>query len=274
MDKNSRIMRRIKEDYKLLSSEGYKVLGVFLQGSQNYGLDYAGSDIDTKAIIIPSLDDIVFNRQPVSTTRVLPSNEHIDIKDIRLMHQCFKKQNINFIEILFTPWYVLNKRYEGCYENMFVRNELIAHYNNYAAVNCMVGAMHEKYKALEHPYPTIKDKIEKFGYDPKQLHHILRYNQFLKKYLEGREYAECLDSDDKEFLVKIKDTTSGKALFSLEEARELAAKLVKEADEIKQQYMDNNPLHIITGAGETMDECLYNVIKRSLTDELRRTSII
>ena len=39
-----------------------------------------------------------------------------------------------------------------------------------------------KLKALKHPYPTIVDKINKYGYDPKQLHHILRMNDFIKKY--------------------------------------------------------------------------------------------
>ena len=84
------------------------MVGVFLQGSQNYNLQYEDSDIDTKAIILPKFNDFVLNNKPVSTTLILESNEHIDLKDIRLMFECFKKQNINFIEILFTEYYILN----------------------------------------------------------------------------------------------------------------------------------------------------------------------
>ena len=39
-----------------------RIVGVFLQGSQNYGLDYEGSDIDTKCIVLPTLEDLIFNR--------------------------------------------------------------------------------------------------------------------------------------------------------------------------------------------------------------------
>ena len=52
-------------------------------GSQNYGLDIYDndymSDVDTKAIILPSFEDIVLNREPKSTTIVLDNNEHIDV---------------------------------------------------------------------------------------------------------------------------------------------------------------------------------------------------
>ena len=164
-EKDKRIFDRLRSDFDYVTSLGYKVLGVFLQGSQNYHLDYEGSDIDTKAIVIPSFEDFVLNRKPASTTLILPSNEHVDVKDIRLMHECFRKQNINFIEILFTKYKYLNPEYVDLYQPMFDNNERIAHYNNYAAVNCIAGMVYEKHKAMEHPYPTLKDKIEKYGYD-------------------------------------------------------------------------------------------------------------
>lgn len=94
-----------------------ELLGIFIQGSQNYNLDIYDeeykSDIDTKAIVIPSLEDIVMNRKPISTTHILPNNEHLDIKDIRLYCDAFKKQNINFVEILFACSYLVMKEYES-----------------------------------------------------------------------------------------------------------------------------------------------------------------
>ena len=79
-------------------------VGLFLQGSQNYKLDYESSDIDTKAIVLPSFSDFVLTHKPVSTTHVMENDEHVDFKDIRLMFECIRKQNVNFIEILFTPY--------------------------------------------------------------------------------------------------------------------------------------------------------------------------
>lgn len=62
-----------------------------LQGSQNYNLDTTFSDIDTKLILLPSLNDLIFNKKAVSTTHVRDNNEHTDWKDLRLMFQTFRK---------------------------------------------------------------------------------------------------------------------------------------------------------------------------------------
>ena len=142
------VQNQIQQHYDKLISLGYNVVGVFLYGSQNYELDYSGSDVDSKAIILPTLNDIVFNRQPVSTTLDMGNGCLCDVKDIRKMFECFKKQNINFVELLFTQYYVLNPIYEELFEPMFDNAEKIARYNNYASVNCMCGMAFEKYKAL------------------------------------------------------------------------------------------------------------------------------
>ena len=98
-----------------------ELFGLFIQGSQNYGLDiYTDeykSDIDTKAIVIPSLEDVVLNKKPISTTHILYNNEHLDIKDIRLYFNNFKKQNINFIEILFACAKYINPEYKDLYDS-------------------------------------------------------------------------------------------------------------------------------------------------------------
>lgn len=260
----SNIQLRLKSDYDYVTSLGYNVLGIFLQGSQNYNLAYEGSDIDTKAIIIPSFEDFVLNRKPVSTTLVLPSNEHIDLKDIRLMHECFRKQNINFIEILFTKHRYLNPDYVDVYQPMFDNNERIAHYNNYASVNCIAGMVYEKHKAMEHPYPTLKDKIEKYGYDNKQLHHILRCEEFLKRYINGVPYAECLIPTDPRHLIDVK----AEYIYSLEQAREIANLCESIVKDIKQKYMDNNSSVIDKEVDDIMNKVLIEVLKFSFKKEI------
>ena len=68
-----------------------RILGIFCQGSTNYGLDTPESDIDTKCIVVPSFEEIALNKKPVSITHVLDNNEHLDVKDIRLYIECFYK---------------------------------------------------------------------------------------------------------------------------------------------------------------------------------------
>lgn len=46
------------------------------------------------------------------------------------------------------------------------------------------GMIMEKVEALRHPYPSTVAKIEKFGYDPKQLHHIVRLNVLIHRFSE------------------------------------------------------------------------------------------
>mgnify|MGYP003297326578 CR=1 FL=1 len=87
MNREEKIMKRLQEHYDeaLEHFPENRIVGIFLQGSQNYGLDYEGSDIDTKLIVVPSLEDIVLNKKPVSTTHVRANDEHIDFKDVDLL---------------------------------------------------------------------------------------------------------------------------------------------------------------------------------------------
>jgi predicted nucleotidyltransferase len=253
MDK---IMDRLKENYHYLINKGYEIVGVFLQGSQNYELDYERSDIDCKAIILPKFEDIVLNNKPVSTTIVLENNEHIDVKDIRLMFDCFKKQNINFVEILFTKYKIMNLKYQTLFQSLFDNNEMIAHYNNYASVNCMSGMSMEKYKALEHPYPATLEKIEKYGYDPKQLHHIIRLNEFIKRYIQGVPYKDCLISLQKDYLINVK-----KGLHTLEEARIIAKTMDEEISRIKKDYMQNEKLVVNNQVEQILNDVLVYIMR-------------
>lgn len=263
-EEEKKIGTRLKEDFDYVTSLGYNVLGVFLQGSQNYQLSYSGSDIDTKAILIPSFEDFVLNRKPVSTTLILPSNEHLDIKDIRLMHECFEKQNINFIEILFTKYKYINPEYEAIYQPMFDNNEKIAHYKNYTAVNCIAGMVFEKRKALCHPYEGLRAKIEKYGYDNKQLHHIVRCEEFLRRYIGGVSYANCLIPTNPQHLINIKASY----IYSLDEACELADNLVTATRATLQEYMDTHEVVIDREVDTIMNNVLINVLKHAFKKEI------
>ena len=114
--KRQKIMARMREHLvPVLEHCRGGWVGLFLQGSQNYNLDYEGSDIDTKAIMLPSFSDFVLNAKPLSTTHIMENNEHVDFKDIRLMFDCIKKQNVNFVEILFTPYSIINPENNALY---------------------------------------------------------------------------------------------------------------------------------------------------------------
>lgn len=194
MTREERIMKRMQEHYNRgveLYGES-RIVGLFLQGSQNYGLDYEGSDIDTKLILTPTLEDIIFNRRPVSTTHVMENEEHLDAKDIRLYIQTFRKQNLNFLEILFTEFKIVNPQYEKMWNVLVEHREEIARYNEFQAIKSMKGIAMEKYHAMKHPYPSKLALIEDHGYDGKQVHHLIRVEDYIDRYIRGHSYESCL----------------------------------------------------------------------------------
>ena len=210
--------RHYQEAFTLFPED--RIVGVFLQGSQNYGLDYEGSDIDTKCIVLPTLEDLIFNRKPVSTTYIRANEEHIDFKDIRLFLTTVRKQNLNFMEILFTKYKIVNPTYEPMWNRLIENNEQIARYNPVGAVKTMKGIALEKYHAMEHRYPSKVDIIDKWGYDGKQLSHLIRVDEYIARYIAGEPYADCLITKKPDLLIATKDMTNPK--FTLEEARALA----------------------------------------------------
>ena len=206
MNREEKIMKRMREHYERgveLYGES-RIVGLFLQGSQNYGLDYEDSDIDTKLIIVPSIDDIIFNRKPVSTTHILENEEHMDAKDIRLYIQTFRKQNLNFLEILFTEFKIVNPQYAKWWDTLVTNREKIARYNLFQAIKSMKGIAMEKYHAMEHPYPSKLAVLAEWGYDPKQLHHLLRVEEYIGRYIAGEKYEDCLKPKNPKYLVLVK----------------------------------------------------------------------
>ena len=106
--------------------------------------------------------------------------------------ETFKKQNLNFLEILFTDYFIVNPLYEEQWNRLVKARELIAHMNPYKAVKSMKGVAMEKYHAMEHPYPSKLDLIEKYGFDGKQVHHLIRVDDYLTRYINGESYKDCL----------------------------------------------------------------------------------
>ena len=262
--KYQRIMARIDDHLSAVKAQYRdRWVGIFLYGSQNYGLDDEHSDIDTKAIVLPSFSSFVSNAKPVSTTHVMENNEHVDIKDIRIMFDCIRKQNINFLEILFTRFCIINPVYADLFQPVLDSREEIARYNNYAGMNCIMGMAYEKQKAMEHKYPSTADKIAKYGYDPKQLHHILRLWWFMQSYVKGLAYADCLTVVPRMLLMDAKH-----GVFSLEEARDKVSTYINDMRQCKKHYMDNVPLSINHHADEILRTATVEILKRSIRMEL------
>ena len=127
----------------------------------------------------------------------MDNDEHVDCKDTRDYFKVFRKSNINFVEILFSDYWIANPKYQDLWLELRARNEELARINPYAAVSCMKGMASEKKHALCHEYPSRMPWIEKYGYDPKQLHHIIRLNRLINEvFCWDIPFGEALEIND------------------------------------------------------------------------------
>lgn len=152
------------------------LVGLFLYGSQNYGLDIESSDIDLIAVTIPSWEDLVTLKPPISTTINVPGGGICVVKDIRIMRDMFLKQNINFIETLFTKYYWINPKYFEIYQKYFLNNaERIARYF--------------PWKSL---FSTLKQAAHKQEATPKRICNTMRFLYFSEAYSKNLPYVKCI----------------------------------------------------------------------------------
>ena len=258
------IMDGIREHYNesLQYFSEYQIVGIFYQGSGNYGLDYEKSDIDTKLIVIPSFEDIAFNRKPVSTTHVRENDEHIDFKDIRLYMQTFRKQNLNFLEILFTDFKIVNPEHDANWGVLVNNRERIARYNPYQAIKSMKGIAMEKYHAMEHEYPSKIEVLKEYGYDPKQLHHLLRVEEYIGRYIAGEAYEDCLRSRRPEYLLDVK-----RGYYDLDTARVVANTAINNVIRVADAFAEKVENKGDPEVDDILDGVQYGIMRQSVANE-------
>lgn len=228
---NYKIQHKVVKHYdKACELYGEKrVIGVYLYGSQNYGLDTEESDVDTRCIIVPTLEDIALNRPMVSKT-VEVEDGIMDVKDFRLFLENLKKMNPNSLEVLFTPYYKINSNYEIIFHcTLKGRRHNITESNPYQMLQTIAGMARNHYKA-----------IEKAGeeYNTKDLYHLLRYERFLKRFIENFSFYDCLNYNrydwDKTPILNAKSGTIVKkaglkrAKEAIETIDEIYAKCIKD----------------------------------------------
>ena len=149
------------------------ILGVFLYGSQNYNIATEDSDVDTIAILIPSFDDLVL-RTPISEEIHFENGEHCVVKDIREVVKQWKKQSLNYLEILFTKHYILNPQWKEMWNYFVDIKEDIAHMNKNLTIKSIIG--------------QAKHTFIQNRFDKKKQANDLRMYYFLKPFLFAKSY--------------------------------------------------------------------------------------
>lgn len=220
---NQNIFKKLSEYKKILEQKGYTVIYVGLYGSQNYNVDDEYSDVDAKAIILPTLHDIIFRK--VTSTTIECENGAIDVKDLITFYDVIKKGNFSYVEAIDTEYSIGDKYIKELFKQ--IRPNL----------KSVLGAMYEKRKALTHEYPSKTEEFKKWGFDPKQFHHIIRLYNLLDynlRYNTNLSYLEYGETDAKEMIA-----------------------IKRNSDNLSKEYVEQESDNFINRARELID---YNYV--------------
>ena len=94
----------------------------------------------------------------------------------------------------------------------------------------------------------------------------MRLNLFIKRWVDGVPFGECLIDPRGEELSYIKQY--GHTIKTLEQAREIANRLDDETNDIKNEYIDTHEYVINENIGEMIDGVVVEIIKESLKKEI------
>ncbi len=177
----------------------HSFFGIFLRGSQNYGLDIYNdiyqSDIDTVAFIIPTLHDLI-NKTTYNKEIIYYDNSHIELKDIRDLELLIFKANPTYIELINTDYYIINETYQLYYNQIQDKCNEISLMNFDRLLKAILGIMHTYFKK----------GFNNHTYDAKCLTHIIRFRIMVTTLLQESSFKEAmmLNETDKRYLKKIK----------------------------------------------------------------------
>jgi predicted nucleotidyltransferase len=243
------------------------VWATMLYGSQNYDLSTLESDVDTKTMLLPGLSSIARNDKAISTELVRKDGSLDNCKDLREMFGNYLKGNINFVETLYTPYYYVHEDYMGFFDELRAHRDLIANARPVKLVHMAGGMAEQKYKAFDHPFESKKAVLEKYGYDPKQLHHQYRLLKFIETYFASGSFYQALLCCDKQIdsrlynrvmLLKIDPLNEVEARHLNEEVHERIKELV---DGAGARLPEDNGFD---NAKEFLDDLAYRLMRQHL----------
>lgn len=248
------------------ASKKYNIWFLALYGSQNYGLDTKNSDVDTKGLIIPSFKQLARSESTINSVIVTDRDEHVEIKDCYSMINNFWKQNINFLEILFTEYVILNEDYLEEWQALVDLREEIARFDEFKAIKSMVGTAKQKFEHLCTPHESVKRLIEIYGYDGKQLSNIMRLNNFMCNYIKEFSFEECLTmhfpfSKDSLMAAKMQ-------IYNCDTAKKMAELTTISMNNMADDYIKTKTFSKNEKVKKEVEDIIYSVYEKSIRKEL------
>ena len=200
------IDERIKKHLAVVQEKyGDRVVFISAVGSMNYGLFTETSDVDTKAVILPTYEEIVL-KKPESVTLQI-DDEQCSVKDLRVYINELKKQGINVLETLITNYYLVNGKFLNQIELLRSWAEEICHYDENKFLSSTIGAACSYAKRWNIAYKNYLETDDDANLDYKAAYNIVRLHNTIHAYIQGMKFKEainCGTSLDRDLLLRIK----------------------------------------------------------------------
>lgn len=253
IERHHKIMDRVKlhYDYAVRHYGRENVLGVFLYGSQNYQCDNDTADVDTKCILIPDLYHLAIRPYEVKHLHIPRESGEPEVCEcMTLMHMVanWKKQNPNFLEVMFTHFFVINPTYED-----FWWDYIDCHRESIARYDVRNGILSVAHQALS--------TIKRDPLDGKRIGNGYRLYHLLCSYEAGRPYLDCLipPSMDCEMIKRLK---AGKEPVQVLDGEILMKQFDEMIDKYKNMEMEAN--HAVSFS---MENFILEMIERRIHGE-------
>lgn len=193
----------------LVHSRDYIVEGIYLQGSQNYDVHTASSDVDSKLVLIPTVRSLIRGTK-LAFDLDIPCGDTVEkcsVKPFKDFEALFFKGNFNNLEILFTEYKL--QTFSSLVPIVEAKREEIVAMIWPSLVSACLGMQNQKKAGLYKCTEGTKRFFEEHGYDNKNLIHILRIAYSVSKYQTFGNFAEALLVDDEEMQKVISDIRYG-----------------------------------------------------------------
>ena len=115
-DKQINILLQEKKQSLLKHMDKDGLLAIFVVGKANYGFAKSEDDLKYLAFYLPTFEELCCK---------MPFSEPIEgvmIKDVRMVYLAATTSREHFLEVLFTPYYYINPKYEHIFKEYFLDN--------------------------------------------------------------------------------------------------------------------------------------------------------
>ena len=245
------VQERLAAHYKR-ACEHYSedsILGVFLYGSWNYGTNLLDSDVDTKCILIPDLYHLAI--KPYEVKHLEVDGEVCECMTIQHMVDNWKKQNINFLEILYTPYFIINPKFiPESFDFSAEWREALAHYDVKKAILSMGNqALH-----------TYKQDPTNF----KKQMNTYRIYLSLFRLINGSKYWDCIHFDDSQQIQLQIIRHQGCPSMSMDYALEWLKRYIDDAEHLANRYYKKYDSQSKTAIDEACNDFILSLIKKQI----------